>query len=827
MPRSKWNLNTLYISERLQESLRPIADCRLATVVAPMGYGKTTAVNWYLEERAKAVPLRVIRINVYLDNLAIFWKSVQDAFARAGLELLRDYDCPTDAAGSGMLAEHLSHGLAGETECDIFIDDFHLLSDSRAAGFLCDLARRLPENVHLIVASRHRFLPAAEVVQLGGRLYRIGAEQLRLNPAELSVYAHRCGAELSDAQVEELFYSSEGWFSAVYLNLCTLLESGALPGGEHDIYATFTAALIDPLPEQQREFLAVMGQADEFTAEMAGFITGDLDAGQLLEMLTVRNAFVKRLPDGVNFRFHHMMKECAGQVFRTLPPERQALYRARYGSWYEQHGQYLHAMTAYRQSGDHGALLRVIRKDAGVLLASLDPQKVLVWLDECPPEVLKAHPLALLVLMRSMFNWHQIPRMLELKELLLTAIREHPELSEEERGNLLGECDLILSFLCYNDISAMSRLHRSASAQMSRPAISIRNSGGWTFGSPSVLMMFYRAPGELESELAEMDECMPHYYKITEGHGQGAEKIMRAEAAFLQGRFTDAQIGLESAYAQIEGNGQENMALCCDFLAWRLSLHSDTEPRYSFADRYEALLQHHNLAWINIWSATSAYYHALRGEIGQIPELFREHKLSTVHILAPGRPMMEMIENQVWLAQGAYARVIGRSAGQLAVCEGMHYALVALHLRIQTAAAYEMLGKHTEAREQLARALAEAALDGLVMPFVENYRFLRPLLAERLRDGLAGQIMALGEAARQRLQGRSFRPAALSGLTDREYEIVCLMVQRLTNREIAEKLFLTEGSIKQYINQIYSKLDIRGDTRTKRGQLFALFAQKD
>lgn len=71
--------------------------------------------------------------------------------------------------------------------------------------------------------------------------------------------------------------------------------------------------------------------------------------------------------------------------------------------------------------------------------------------------------------MRRMFTWRQIPKMLELKALLLTAIEEHPELSEEERGNLLGECDLILSFLCYNDISAMSRLHRSASVQMSRP----------------------------------------------------------------------------------------------------------------------------------------------------------------------------------------------------------------------------------------------------------------------------------------------------------------------------------------------------------------------
>ena len=62
MAKRKGDLNTVYISERLQECLRPIAHCALTTVVAPMGYGKTTAINWYLEERAKAEPLRVIRI---------------------------------------------------------------------------------------------------------------------------------------------------------------------------------------------------------------------------------------------------------------------------------------------------------------------------------------------------------------------------------------------------------------------------------------------------------------------------------------------------------------------------------------------------------------------------------------------------------------------------------------------------------------------------------------------------------------------------------------------------------------------------------------------
>ena len=183
--------------------------------------------------------------------------------------------------------------------------------------------------------------------------------------------------------------------------------------------------------------------------------------------------------------------------------------------------------------------------------------------------------------------------------------------------------------------------------------------------------------------------------------------------------------------------------------------------------------------------------------------------------------MIEMIENQVYLAQGSYAKVIGRSEGLLALCEGMHYALVALHIRIQTAAAYERLGKPGEARAWLSRALSDAAQDGLVMPFVENYGDLKPILAREIGSDLIGRITGLGEAAKARKAANN-RPTAFDALTQRELEIVRLMAQRLSNREIAERLFLSEGSVKQYVNRIYSKLQIDGDTRTKRKQLLEL-----
>ena len=383
-----------------------------------------------------------------------------------------------------------------------------------------------------------------------------------------------------------------------------------------------------------------------------------------------------------------------------------------------------------------------------------------------------------------------------------------------------------MSFLQYNDIAAMSRLHRSAAARMTRPAISIRNEGSWTFGSPSVLMMFHRAPGQLDAELDAMNACMPHYYRLTNGHGQGAERIMDAEAALLRGRFADAAIFLERARAAIAGNGQENMALCCDFLERRLALCAGTALPESPAQKRAALLAQHDTMWLRIFDSACAYCAALTGQVGQVPALFREHALHTVHFLAPCRPMMEMIENQVYLAEGAYARVIGRSEGLLAQCAQQHYALVALHVRIQTAAAYAALGKRPEARSLLGQALREAEPNGLLLPFAENGRGLRPLLAGGAWEAELGDFpqraarcIADYEARCAALYAPGGGPAALVGLTGREREIAALIAARLTNGEIARRLFLSDGSVKQYVHQIYAKLGLTGDAKSKRQQL--------
>ena len=117
------------------------------------------------------------------------------------------------------------------------------------------------------------------------------------------------------------------------------------------------------------------------------------------------------------------------------------------------------------------------------------------------------------------------------------------------------------------------------------------------------------------------------------------------------------------------------------------------------------------------------------------------------------------------------------------------------------------------------------------MSFAENYEYLAPLLTALCGGeyaAFAEKAIALGKqgaARRKSVREGSAKPAAIECLSPKEEKIARLAAERATNREIAEKLFLSEGTVKQYINQIYSKLGIEGDTRTKRGALAALLGK--
>ena len=51
------------------------------------------------------------------------------------------------------------------------------------------------------------------------------------------------------------------------------------------------------------------------------------------------------------------------------------------------------------------------------------------------------------------------------------------------------------------------------------------------------------------------------------------------------------------------------------------------------------------------------------------------------------------------------------------------------------------------------------------------------------------------------------------GITDKEYEIIELVAEGLSNKEIAAKLYLSEGTVRNYISLVLEKLELRDRTQ--------------
>jgi DNA-binding CsgD family transcriptional regulator len=118
------------------------------------------------------------------------------------------------------------------------------------------------------------------------------------------------------------------------------------------------------------------------------------------------------------------------------------------------------------------------------------------------------------------------------------------------------------------------------------------------------------------------------------------------------------------------------------------------------------------------------------------------------------------------------------------------------------------------ALEHARQGLAAATLTGMIEPFVFAYRGLPEVLVVLLEDpnvhdDVSDVLTLVGDAqlAEVTSEGHS-----ILRLSPREKEVLSLLAQGLSNREIGAALFISPVTVKVHVRHIFDKLGVKSRT---------------
>ena len=814
--------NKIYFSKRLKEKLNLIPFCAITTIVAPTGYGKTTAIRTFFKE--EKTEEKVFWLSIHGGESSLFWHRFSN--------LMKDYPeiqkildaigTPETSYEKQLFLEAFQLLVASEKEIYFIIDNFHLLDFSRANPLLTFLEEFMPDNFHLILISRVSPLKVSQRIAFGSRMNEIGSKHLSLTEAEIGEYASLCHIKLNEKDRKTLYEESEGWISIIYMNLLNYVENKEFLLNYSNVYPMVRDIFFEPLQPKTKDILIQLSLTKEgdFTKSEAEAVCSEEGVLVELERISKEDNFIYFSNNTGLYHIHNILLKILREEYECLSTKEKSEILKRYGAWYEKEEETEVAITFFYRANEYEKLLEILVEHQ----SSWQGQEAIRILRELirivPDELLLLHPEALIISMRR-FILFKMEAEREKVQGLLTRLMSDETIVDEQRKNWIkGEYTVSLSLLKFNDIREMGKYQKRGWELLGKKSSTLDVENIWTQGSPSLLLSYYRKMGELNETVKAMYETMPTYYRLTGGHGKGAEFLLDSEANYQRGNFSKALKLALRAEAEAQEYRQWSLVVNARIVMLKCQIHLEETPIEDlFAALYDFLKEQGHLNLIFKVEIEEAYINSINNipeKMQWIPSIKKNASLPYLGAL----PAIHLAYNQYLLSQKCYEKVLALEDKTRLLLEKFQTEYGTLILELQLASAYFLLQEEEKAFLYLDKAMGKGAGDKLIMPYVEAYNLLAPLFEKSLvtkRYNLK-QLKRIKEIG-ENFCNRGGRQSSYEQLSVKEREIAQMAAMRYTNKEIGEKLFLSVGTIKQYMNRIYNKIGIEGDAKNKKQQL--------
>jgi LuxR family transcriptional regulator, maltose regulon positive regulatory protein len=857
---------------RLSEELDPDAGRRLTLVSAPAGFGKSTVLGKWAEERAGGgCPVAWLSLDAgdndptrFLSYLVVAIEGVvEEGFGEGVLAALRSSQPPRLEALAAALINEFAD-LPGEVF--LVLDDYHLIDSEVVHGIVSFLLERLPGGVHLIISSRTDPPLPISRLRARGQMSELGASDLAFTESEAGAFLRGImGLELSERDIATLEERTEGWISGLQLAGLSMLgrkdPSGfieSFSGSHRDVLDFLAEEVLGRQPPLVREFLLATSILDDLTGPLCDVLTGHSDGQMMLERLERENLFVFALDDERRwYRYHNLFADFLRGRLRRESPGRMGELHLRASCWYEGNGLVAEAIEHALSAPDHDLAARLIEESVEGAVERGEGITVLRWLEALPTEAKRLRP--------RLFVEHAVAMVItgrpdDAEPLLKEA--ERVETTGEDRRFLLGFASAVRSWRARlrGDAPEAVDLAQRALSLLPAEEAPVRNYATVRLGDALRATGDLAAAGEAYAEAAEIGQSAGHIY------GRLAGMVMHARVRTEQGRLREADEVFRSTLRLLTEEGFELSPAAgvvhigmADLLYERNDLDGAERELERGVELAERTGDVSTLVWayvtlsrtkrargdegstlemahkaervardsgadlqIAIAAAWLARLRVARGDLAEAGALEQERSANVDDAAAAVRMVDQVTSARLLHAQGSPREALGllEELRERAETNGRTRDLIEI-LSLRALALWASNEKE-RAVGTLAEALVLAAPEGYVRTFVDEGAPMATLLSEALAVRQKGGTGSLRRVPAQYLrklmsvldQHATPSAAGLSEpLSERELEVLRLIASGMSNRQISSELFVSVGTVKTHINNLYRKLDTHSRTQ--------------
>jgi len=851
--------------EALEADLEAGVGLPLTVVSAPAGYGKSTLISHWMQNRgAPGAWLSLDEsdsdIRVFLTYFVAALRTVSAGACEETFNMINAESLPHQSVIVGVLSNDIDEL---NEHVVLALDDYHRIREPAIHSILDSLLAHPPRYLHLALLSRRDPQLSLASLRAGHLCTEIRMRELVFSSEETAAYFEDVNQQPVDmAIIDRLQDITEGWlvglrFASLALQHHDDIESflrdfgaAAVPLREYMI-----VEVLSRLPPRTRTCLLNTSILDRFNASLCAAVcyedagdSGSVISGKnFIETLENSGLFIIALDAQRNwFRFHHLFGDLLNQqIEESLSREEILKLHQRASRWLTENACYEEAIRHALAAHDVTGAARIVRYARHALMNRDRWHQLELWLKLFSHKAVEQQPqLLVLRCWLDVSLWYR-PDALAQDIEKTSALLECADIESSEVAELETELLVLRSTLAYWSLnpSLAASLTEKALADLPEQQEYVR----------SVALMYRAVTYQLdgESQQAELlqknhfyDEqcnspasqariiqslCFVHWCEAdTRKLVQSASKLLQTSLDYqLQWSHSFARYFLGLAHYERNelSDAVEQLEIVVDE-PYRYPIQNVTHCSFLLGLCYQALgfpararevadsiarltFDAGNGMFIDLAAAFQAELDLQQGHIAQADQWARNFVAPAAHVMI-----------RYFNAELTYTRIL-MAQDQPAAAElldSMHKLLNRIHHRRLMV---DVLGMKALLADAAGDAVTAVSLLQDAVHLGQPGQLIRPLV--NLGPELLRQLDSLdldqegrqyAEMLQSALTGNSaskdstIYPPMLEALSRRELQVLDLFAKHLSNKEIAQRLNISTGTVKRHAHNIISKLGV-------------------